>query len=791
VLVVNDEALDKRAVRVTAIVGRVSGRCAWIVVTPGASVGTNGGKRVRKISNTSHATLPNRVLGTVPRTLRTNSLELAVDGRDASARCDQAVDRRCRLERDAHVQKLCAMAGVGHVHVFVRQEDVQRIRRAQNRAPVQVSPRRRERFEGRTTSQQFLVLGRFCNAGNLRRADRVAPQELRECAVLCRDEVAAWPRASVEAEVRKRRLNLGTQLGLGVVGVADGAPVACTLSVQLGTAHNRLLNIGIGHRNKTGGPHDQRGHGANSADEERGPAGGGLVNVTQPPQVNGAGAGRHRRQMLCLHALAERAKRLRREVVIFHLTEHVAPTVRRIILEIRRLVRKQVASGRVGPPVVVIERTVRAEAVDVVHRVAEGNLLPVVPVLVVHDNVHRSVRVVSSVVAVVVAHVVVLANLNASLQQVDGQLALAHVELAGLVHVDAAERAERLGAGGQLHARSLLAVVRNGGAERGVQRQTRRENPHGRTHAVAAEARLVLLVEDLEPAEVLLDNRKLHHLALAELVPRRADHRVTLLPLALVLATVQDCRNHVVVVRLLHRLRDLLDVQQVLAAALVGRHKTVLQHKGQTVTDSVVLASLLARGDQTRDTFLWHDGRQRLVETELVPRHVDLVSDLDREAHGRIPVVSCIQKPLNSVANEDVLALVRVGERVRLVLCENKQAMVNEPTHINSIVKMLLYLRYLSYGFVRISPAGGPKNWCHEFAASPLSWPTVWGVEYICPVTPSFASVVVAPAIIGFSGDCVETVLIYTFTSPIFTNYSKNSPEKLFIRVRSIVHQMV
>ena len=93
----------------------------------------------------------------------------------------------------------------------------------------------------------------------------------------------------------------------------------------------------------------------------------------------------------------------------------------------------------------------------------------------------------------------------------------------------------------------------------------------------------------------------------------------------------------------------------------------MLKHKGKTVANSVVLASLLAARNQTRNALLGHDRGQSLIETELIPRHVKLISDLNGECHGCVPVVRGIEETLNRVTNENILAHVRVGQGVRFI----------------------------------------------------------------------------------------------------------------------------
>ena len=353
---------------------------------------------------------------------------------------------------------------------------------------------------------------------------------------------------------------------------------------------------------------------------------------------------------------------------IVHLAKHVAPRVRVVIAVVRCLVRKEIARRGVRAPIIRVQSKVAAEAVNMVKSVTERNLLPIVAVFVVNNNIHRGIRAVVRDIAMVITHVIMLPDLNAALQQVDRQLAVAHIKLTCLVDIQTTERTKRLGTSRELNTRCLLRVVGNRRAKRGVESEAGREHPHRGGHPVTVETRLILLMQDFKAAEVLLHDREFHHLALAEFVPRRTNHRVALLPLALVLAAVEERRNNIVVVRLLHRLRDLLNVQQVLATALVRRHKTVLQHKRKAMPDRVVLTSFLATSDETRNTLLRHNRGESLVKTEFVPRHVELVGDLNRKGNGRVPVIGLVQETLDRVTNENVLADVRVGESVRFVL---------------------------------------------------------------------------------------------------------------------------
>ena len=218
------------------------------------------------------------------------------------------------------------------------------------------------------------------------------------------------------------------------------------------------------------------------------------------------------------------------------LPEEAAPVVLVVVAGVRVAVRERVVYWTLvalEPGVVEITSITQhlAKTPDAVEGVHEIDLTPIVATLVVDHGRQRLVGPKRIGVVVVVAHEVGLPNLHAALEQVDRQLAVAHVELPGLEHVEAAERPERLGGRGESHGvRGLLVVVRDNGVERGVEGHAGGENPHRGAHAVALKPLLVLLVQDLEAARILLDDRELHDLATADLVPRGADDRVALLP---------------------------------------------------------------------------------------------------------------------------------------------------------------------------------------------------------------------------------------------------------------------
>ena len=214
------------------------------------------------------------------------------------------------------------------------------------------------------------------------------------------------------------------------------------------------------------------------------------------------------------------------------LPEEAAPVVLVVVAGVRVAVRERVVYWTlVALEPGVVKRPVRAKPPDAVEGVHEIDLTPIVATLVVDHGRQRLVGPKRIGVVVVVAHEVGLPNLHAALEQVDRQLAVAHVELPGLEHVEAAERPERLGGRSKSHGvRGLLVVVRDNGVERGVEGHAGGENPHRGAHAVALKPLLVLLVQDLEAARILLDDRELHDLATADLVPRGADDRVALLP---------------------------------------------------------------------------------------------------------------------------------------------------------------------------------------------------------------------------------------------------------------------
>ncbi len=195
----------------------------------------------------------------------------------------------------------------------------------------------------------------------------------------------------------------------------------------------------------------------------------------------------------------------------------------------------------------------------------------------------------------------------------------------------------------------------------------RREDPQVRRHAVARQALLVLLVQDLHARDVLLDDGPLVHLAPHDLLQRAVVEAVFTFPLLVVVARVDQRRNDVVVVRFLHALLDADEVAPVLLAALGRVHETVLEDEREAAPDGVVFEGALRTRNQTADTFVRHAPSERLVEVPLVPRQVDLVRLGIGENVSRVPLVVLHDETVDRVAEEQVLPTVRFRQVVRLV----------------------------------------------------------------------------------------------------------------------------